>query len=58
LAGYATARLLVGEQASQAAGKLAGKYPVQQRFLIRLLRWTRRWQMEYYELLAHEVTAG
>jgi uncharacterized protein len=55
---YATARLLTGQEAARAGRKLARKHPVQQRFLIRLLHRTRRWQMEYYELLAHEVTAG
>jgi PPOX class probable F420-dependent enzyme len=48
----AVAQLLPGEKASRVAGKLARKYPVQQRFLISPLHRMRRWQMVYYELLA------
>jgi uncharacterized protein len=47
----AVARLLPAGEASQASGKLARKYPVQQRFLIPLLRRARRGQMMHYELL-------
>jgi hypothetical protein len=43
---YATVRLLAAEQASQAAGMLAHKYPVKWRFLARLTR-----QQAYYQLL-------
>jgi len=45
-------RSLTAEEARRVAGKLARKYPVQHRFLIRLLHRTCRWQMAYYELLA------
>ncbi len=51
----AVARPLCGEEASQVAGKLARKYPVQQRFLIPLLRRARRGQMVHYELLTYEA---
>jgi hypothetical protein len=47
----ATARLLSGEKASWAAGKLARKYPDRYRFLIPLLYRTWRRQMVLYELL-------
>jgi uncharacterized protein len=48
---YATARLLPGEEANPVAVDLARKFPVQQRFLIPLLRrW--RWRMMHYQLLA------
>jgi uncharacterized protein len=50
----AVARLLPAGEASQAAGKLARKYPVQQRFLP-LLRRVRRGRMVYYELLASDA---
>lgn len=53
----ALARLLPDEEASRVARKLARKYPVQQRFLIRLLQRTRRWQMVHYELLTYEAAA-
>ena len=45
-------RSLTAEETRRVAGKLARKYPVQHRFLIRLLHRTCRWQMAYYELLA------
>jgi PPOX class probable F420-dependent enzyme len=57
-------RSLPAEEARRVAGKLARKYPVQHRFLIRLLQRTCRWQMAYYELLAldaadnHDVGLG
>jgi uncharacterized protein len=54
----AVARLLPGEEASWVARKLARKYPLQQRFLIPLLRRTRRWQMAHYELLTYEAVAS
>ena len=54
----AVARLLPAQKASWVAGKLARKYPFQQRFLIPLVRWTRRWQMAHYELLTYEAAAG
>ena len=50
----ATARLLHGDEASRATGKLARKHPVQHRFLIPLLQPARRRQMMIYELLAHD----
>jgi PPOX class probable F420-dependent enzyme len=50
----ATARLLAGQEARRAAGLLAGKYPVSQKFLVRLLRRLRGWQMAHYELQADE----
>jgi uncharacterized protein len=53
----ATARLLSGEEASRAAGKLAIDRPVQHRFLLPLLHQTRGRQMVHYELLAVD-TAG
>lgn len=54
----AVARLLPAGEASQVAGKLARKYPVQQRFLMPLLRRARRGQMVYYELLACEAATA
>ncbi len=45
-------RSLPAEEASRIAGKLARKYPVQHRFVIRQLHRTCRPQMAYYELLA------
>ena len=54
----AVARLLSGEEASRAAGKLAGKYPLHQRFLIPLLCRTRGWQLAHYELLTYEAAAS
>ena len=54
---YATARPLTSQEAVRADRKLARKYPVQQRFLTRLLRRTRRWQLVHYELLGHESQA-
>jgi PPOX class probable F420-dependent enzyme len=51
----ATARLLHGDEASQATGKLARKHPVQHRFLIPLLHWARRRQIMIYELLADDA---
>lgn len=51
----ATARLLPGEEADRAAGKLARSHPVQHRFLIALLHRTRRRQMVGYELLADDA---
>jgi PPOX class probable F420-dependent enzyme len=53
----ATARLLPGEEADRAAGKLARRHPVQHRFLIPLLHRTRRRQMVHYELLADNPAA-
>jgi len=52
---YATARLLPGGEASQVAGKLARKYPVQHRYLLAWRQRARRWQMAHYELLAHDA---
>jgi uncharacterized protein len=54
----AVARLLSGEEASRVARKLAGKYPLQQRFLIPLLCRTRGWQLAHYELLTYEAAAS
>src|SRR5215469_1751580 len=54
----AVARLLPAGEASQAAGKLARKYPVQLRFLMPLRRWARRGQMVHYELLACEAATA
>jgi PPOX class probable F420-dependent enzyme len=51
----ATARLLTGEEASRAAAKLAGRYPVQRRFLVPLLHRVPGWQTAYYELRADEA---
>jgi PPOX class probable F420-dependent enzyme len=57
-------RSLPAEEGRRVAGKLARKYPVQHRFLIRPLHRTCRWQMAYYELLAldaagdQDVSAG
>jgi uncharacterized protein len=51
----ATARLLHGDEASRATGKLARKHPVQHRFLIPLLQPARRRQMMIYELLADDA---
>jgi PPOX class probable F420-dependent enzyme len=50
----ATARLLHGDVASRATGKLASRHPVQHRFLIPLLQWARHRQMMIYELLADD----
>jgi len=52
---YATARRLPDGEASQVAGKLARKYPVQHRYLITWLHRARRWQMVHYELMAHDA---
>ena len=54
----ATARLLPGEEADRAAGKLARRHPVHHRFLIPLLHRTRRQQMMGYELLADGAAGG
>lgn len=54
----AVARLLPAGEASQAARKLARKYPVQQRFLMPLLRRARRGQLVHYELLACEAATA
>jgi len=51
----ATARLLHGDEATRATGKLARKHPVQHRFLIPLLQPARRRQMMIYELLADDA---
>lgn len=51
----ALARLLPAGEASPVAAKLARKHPVRRRFLIPLLRRTRRWQMVHYELLADDA---
>jgi PPOX class probable F420-dependent enzyme len=51
----ATARLLPGDEASLAIGKLASKHPVQHRFLIPLLQRARRRQMVVYELVADDA---
>jgi PPOX class probable F420-dependent enzyme len=51
----ATARLLPGDEASRAAGKLAREHPVQRRFLIPLLQWARRRQVVIYELMADDA---
>jgi PPOX class probable F420-dependent enzyme len=51
----ATARLLPGDEASVAMGKLASKHPVQHRFLIPLLQRARRRQMVVYELVADDT---
>jgi len=51
----ATARLLHGNEASRATGKLARKHSVQHRFLIPLLQRARRRQMMIYELLADDA---
>jgi PPOX class probable F420-dependent enzyme len=51
----ATARLLPGEEADRAAGKLARRHPVRYRFLIPLLHRTQRRQMVGYELLADDA---
>lgn len=53
----AVARLLPAGEASQAARKLARKYPVQQRFLS-LLRRARRGQIVHYELLACDAATA
>jgi len=49
----ATARLMAGEDASIAAAKLAGKYPVRGRFLRRLIHRVSRRETLYYELRAY-----
>lgn len=54
----AVARLLSGEEASWAARKLAGKYLLQQHFLIPLIRRTRRWELAHYELLTYQAAAS
>lgn len=54
----AVARRLSGQEASRAARKLARKYPLHQRFLIPLLRRTRRPQLAHYELLTYEAAAS
>jgi PPOX class probable F420-dependent enzyme len=54
----AVARPLPGEEAGLVAQELARKYPLQQRFLIPLLRWLRRGQLAYYELLTYEAAAS
>lgn len=54
----AVARLLSGEEASRVAGKLAGKYPLQQRFVIPLLGRTWGWQLAHYELLSYGAAAS
>lgn len=51
----ATARLLQGDEASRASGKLAGKHPIQHRFRIPLLQWARRREMMIYELLPDDA---
>jgi PPOX class probable F420-dependent enzyme len=51
----ATARLLPGDEASLAIGKLASKHPVQHRFLIPLLQRARRRQLVVYELVADDA---
>jgi hypothetical protein len=51
----ATARLLPREEASRAARELAREYPVQHRFLIPSLHWTRRRLIMHYELVADRV---
>jgi PPOX class probable F420-dependent enzyme len=50
-----TARQLAGEEATQAARKLARKHPLQHRLLIPLLHRTRRQQMTHFELLADDA---
>jgi uncharacterized protein len=54
----AVARLLSGDEASWVARKIARKYPLQQRFLIPLLRRMRRSQLAHYELLTYEAAAS
>jgi len=54
----AVARLLPAGEAGQVAGKLARKYPVQQRFLVPLLRRARRGQLVHYELVACEAVTA
>ncbi len=54
----AVARRLSGQEASRAVRKLARKYPLHQRFLIPLLRRTRRRQLAHYELLTYEAAAS
>lgn len=51
----ATARLLVDEEASQAAGQLAREDPVWRGFLGSLARRVAGWQTVYYELRAEEA---
>lgn len=51
----ATARLLPGEEAGEAARKLARRHPVQHRLLFPLLSRARRRQMVHYELLADDA---
>lgn len=53
----AVARLLTGEEASQAARKLARKHPVRQRALLPVLRLIPGWQLVYYELVSYEAAA-
>jgi PPOX class probable F420-dependent enzyme len=50
-----TARLLPGDEAGQAIGKLARRHPVQHRVLIPLLQRVRRRQMVVYELVADDA---
>jgi len=54
----AVARPLAAGEASQVARKLARKYPMQQRFLMPLLRLARRGQIVHYELVACEAVAA
>ncbi len=54
----AAARLLTGEEASRVAGKLAGRYPVQHRFLTRLLHRAWRRQRVHYELVPCDAADG
>jgi len=55
---HAVARLLTGEEASQAAARLAREHPVRHRFLIPALRRMLGWQLVYYELVSYEAAAG
>jgi uncharacterized protein len=54
----AVARPLPGEEAGWVARELARKHPLQQRFLIPLVRRARRSQLAYYELLTYEAAAS
>jgi PPOX class probable F420-dependent enzyme len=54
----AVARLLPAGEAGQVAGKLARKYPFQQRFLMPLLRLGRRGEIVHYELVGCEAVAA
>lgn len=51
----ATARLLGGAEASQAAERLASRYPAWRGFLGSLARGVTGWQALYYELRAEEA---